>query len=154
LSRYYILAPFDAYLIFEIGSLIHSISFAGDSCGSPLTGSIRRAVEAAFENADVKKLPDELLDINIEARSYALYAFLRKTGAYELYAYSDVAYLVYGSRHYARAVANWLRLNRFAFFVPCHRVVAKHSLGGFSAGVELKRRILEWERNLATAGFR
>jgi methylated-DNA-[protein]-cysteine S-methyltransferase len=36
--------------------------------------------------------------------------------------------------------------NRFAFVVPCHRVVAAHGIGGYgSAGVEVKRRLLALE---------
>jgi hypothetical protein len=37
--------------------------------------------------------------------------------------------------------------NRFPIIIPCHRVVASNSLGGFTArdGVNLKQRMLELE---------
>jgi methylated-DNA-[protein]-cysteine S-methyltransferase len=36
--------------------------------------------------------------------------------------------------------------NRYAFIVPCHRVVAAHGIGSYgSAGVEVKRRLLRLE---------
>lgn len=43
----------------------------------------------------------------------------------------------------ARAVGNALGANPAPLFVPCHRVVSKGGLGGFSRGRELKRRLLE-----------
>jgi len=50
-----------------------------------------------------------------------------------------------GTRGY-RAVGRILSLNPFPIIIPCHRVVrADGSLGGFSAGIELKRKLLEIE---------
>lgn len=47
----------------------------------------------------------------------------------------------------ARAVGTVMSQNRFPLIVPCHRVVAANSLGGFSApdGLSLKRRLLAME---------
>ena len=36
--------------------------------------------------------------------------------------------------------------NRLPIIVPCHRIVSASGLGGYSYGVELKRRLLELER--------
>jgi len=44
-----------------------------------------------------------------------------------------------------RAVGSILRSNPFAPFIPCHRVVAKKGVGGFSTGVEEKKKMLELE---------
>jgi len=44
-----------------------------------------------------------------------------------------------------RAVGNALRKNRLAPIVPCHRVVSSQGIGGFSGGIEKKRRLLEKE---------
>ncbi len=38
-----------------------------------------------------------------------------------------------------------LSRNVLPIFIPCHRVVAKRSLGGYSAGLELKMKLLEHE---------
>lgn len=56
----------------------------------------------------------------------------------------------------ARAVAGACRRNPYAGIIPCHRVVAQSGLGGFMGQatgemVELKRRILACERELAQA---
>ena len=45
----------------------------------------------------------------------------------------------------ARAVGAIMRSNPFAYFIPCHRVVAKNGEGGFSIGIEEKRRLLSEE---------
>ncbi|WP_456432386.1 methylated-DNA--[protein]-cysteine S-methyltransferase [Thermosulfuriphilus sp.] len=45
----------------------------------------------------------------------------------------------------ARAVGMALAQNPVPILVPCHRVVAKGGLGGFSGGLELKRFLLNLE---------
>lgn len=45
-----------------------------------------------------------------------------------------------------RAVGISLKRNPLPLIIPCHRVVAKNSLGGYSYGVEKKKFILERER--------
>ncbi len=48
----------------------------------------------------------------------------------------------------ARAVGQVMAKNPFAILVPCHRVVARQGLGGFAWGLELKKRLLAFERGL------
>jgi len=45
-----------------------------------------------------------------------------------------------------RAVANALASNPFVLVVPCHRVVSKNGIGGFSAGVWRKKWLLNFEK--------
>ena len=45
----------------------------------------------------------------------------------------------------ARAVGGACGRNRVLIIVPCHRVLASNGLGGFGAGLDLKRRLLEHE---------
>lgn len=58
-------------------------------------------------------------------------------------AYSDVAASL-GSRAW-RATGTALANNPIPILVPCHRVTAKHGIGGFGECVWLKRRMLELE---------
>ena len=58
--------------------------------------------------------------------------------------YSELARRI-GSRA-VRAVGGALSRNPFPIIVPCHRVVAKNGLGGYSCGLDLKIRLLELER--------
>ena len=46
-----------------------------------------------------------------------------------------------------RAVGNALAKNPAPVIIPCHRVVAKNGLGGFSYGVDVKKQLLELESN-------
>lgn len=52
-----------------------------------------------------------------------------------------------GSPQASRAVGNALGKNRFAPFIPCHRIICSDgSLGGYAFGVEVKRLLLLWEK--------
>jgi methylated-DNA-[protein]-cysteine S-methyltransferase len=45
----------------------------------------------------------------------------------------------------ARAVGNALGKNPLPIIIPCHRVIAKKGIGGYSAGIDIKTRLLELE---------
>lgn len=60
-----------------------------------------------------------------------------------------------GAPQAARAVGMALGANPVPFFIPCHRVIAGDgSLGGFSAGLPLKRRLLKAEGIVFSYGKR
>lgn len=44
-----------------------------------------------------------------------------------------------------RAIGSVCHKNKILIIVPCHRVVAKNSIGGFSSGIEIKIKLLELE---------
>ena len=58
--------------------------------------------------------------------------------------YGELAKLA-GCEDGARAVGGAVGANPILIAVPCHRVVAADSIGGFSAGLDLKRKLLETE---------
>ena len=59
--------------------------------------------------------------------------------------YGELATLI-GSPKGARAIGRACHTNPFPLFFPCHRVVGHGgALGGFAAGVEIKRKLLEFE---------
>jgi methylated-DNA-[protein]-cysteine S-methyltransferase len=63
----------------------------------------------------------------------------------EVVTYGELAALA-GYPGTARAVGSFCAGNRFAFFVPCHRVVAANGIGGYGAsGIGVKRRLLALE---------
>ncbi len=67
----------------------------------------------------------------------------------QLSSYRNLASLV-GGRRYARAVGNAVGSNPLPIVVPCHRIVAHDgSLGGFSCGLPIKRKLLALEGSLA-----
>jgi methylated-DNA-[protein]-cysteine S-methyltransferase len=77
---------------------------------------------------------------------------LRTVKAGELITYGALAQSV-GSPHSARAVGGAVGANPMLIAVPCHRVVAADgSLGGFSAGLGVKRWLLAHEGVAARPG--
>ena len=63
----------------------------------------------------------------------------------EVVSYGELAALA-GRPGAARAAGAFCAANRFAFVIPCHRVVAAHGIGGYgAAGPDLKRRLLALE---------
>ena len=60
--------------------------------------------------------------------------------------YGDIAKSIHNS---PRAVGNACASNPIPIIIPCHRVLSKTSLGGYSGigGVETKRFLLDLERN-------
>lgn len=66
-----------------------------------------------------------------------------------LRSYQWVAVRVGGSQ-YARAVGNAVGANPIPIVIPCHRIVAQDaSIGGFSCGLPMKRKLLTLEGTLA-----
>jgi len=68
----------------------------------------------------------------------------RKISRGSVMTYSELAQ-VSGRPRAARAVGNVMRKNTHLILVPCHRVVGKRDLGGFSSGLEVKRKLLRLE---------
>ncbi|MBU0479037.1 MGMT family protein [bacterium] len=59
--------------------------------------------------------------------------------------YSDIAKAI-GKPKAARAVGNALAKNKTPILIPCHRVIKSDgSLGGFTMGLEWKKKLLELE---------
>jgi len=64
----------------------------------------------------------------------------------ETVSYGELARMV-GCKS-AQAVGQAVGANPIALFIPCHRVIAAHGkLGGYAYGQEIKRHLLEWEKN-------
>ncbi len=68
---------------------------------------------------------------------------LRKIKYGETITYAGLAKRI-SSRAY-RAVGRALASNPIPIVIPCHRVVAKNGVGGYSGGVDVKKRLLELE---------
>jgi O-6-methylguanine DNA methyltransferase len=58
--------------------------------------------------------------------------------------YGSIA-LEAGNRGFARAVGRICGKNPLVIIVPCHRVIAASSIGGYSAGLDKKRYLLKIE---------
>jgi methylated-DNA-[protein]-cysteine S-methyltransferase len=89
---------------------------------------------------------DVRLDLDgVSGFQRALAATLRAVPRGEVVTYGELAALA-GRPGAARAAGTFCARNRFAVFVPCHRVVAAAGIGGYgSLGVDYKRRLLALE---------
>lgn len=60
--------------------------------------------------------------------------------------YGELASAI-GQPKAARAIGGACHINPFPLFIPCHRIVAAGGkLGGFATDLEIKRRLLEFEK--------
>ena len=86
------------------------------------------------------------LNFRIEASPFALkvYSSMQEISYGKTASYSDLAKAA-GSKKAFRAVGTVCGNNLLPIIVPCHRVLAKNGLGGFSSGLKLKKFLLELE---------
>ncbi|BEP17695.1 hypothetical protein PYJP_10470 [Pyrofollis japonicus] len=52
-----------------------------------------------------------------------------------------------------RAIGAYMRANKDIVVVPCHRVVSKTGLGGYSRGLEFKKKLLKIEGAITDNGL-
>ncbi len=72
----------------------------------------------------------------------SVWAALQKIPLGTVGSYLDVAKMI-GKPKSVRAVANAIGANPICVFIPCHRVIKSDgTLGGFSSGIALKKRLL------------
>jgi len=106
------------------------------------------ALTAALERYFKGEEPVDLdLTLNIEAGTpfqRRVWKTLRDIPYGETWNYGRVAALV-SRPGGARAVGQAVGRNPLPILVPCHRVVGASGLGGFSGGLEMKRRLLALE---------
>jgi methylated-DNA-[protein]-cysteine S-methyltransferase len=94
--------------------------------------------------------PDTFADVELDLEwctpfQRAAVEALRSIPYGETATYGEVAALA-GHPNAQRAVGSVCASNRFALFVPCHRVVGASDLGSYgSLGLPYKRRLLELE---------
>ncbi len=59
--------------------------------------------------------------------------------------YKEVAEKIENPKAF-RAVAMAMKRNPYMIYVPCHRVIGARGIGGYTPGVEIKKRLLEFEK--------
>jgi O-6-methylguanine DNA methyltransferase len=64
--------------------------------------------------------------------------------------YHEIAIMIQQPKA-ARAVGQAISKNPVLIVIPCHRVLAKHGLGGFSSGLDLKETLLRTLKNKVIA---
>lgn len=75
-----------------------------------------------------------------------IYLALLKVPYAKTISYSELAFLA-GYPKAARACGLAMAKNPLPVFIPCHRVVGKNSVGGYSPYLEIKKALLSLEMN-------
>jgi len=92
-----------------------------------------------------KTLSNILKDKRFSSFERRVYGAVSRIPCGEARSYKWVAAKI-GSPGASRAVGNALNKNPYAVTIPCHRVIKSDgSIGGYSKGVYLKRRLLKRE---------
>lgn len=119
--------------------------------GAPGTGNAPYLAEAEAQILAYLRGERRELDFPIDPRGTAfqkrVWAALREIPYGKTQTYGELARSI-GVPGGARAVGNAAGKNPCLMIIPCHRLVAAHSLGGFSAGLEVKKTLLHLEGSL------
>ncbi len=135
------------FIEIEYSTKIHSLRFA--AAGKHLIEKKRHEVTFELEQYFNGEVIDFSCEVDLSHLSPFVQKVLEETGNIrygKTITYSELAERI-GSR--ARAAGNALSKNPVPVVIPCHRVVAKKGIGGYSEGIEIKAILLEFEkRNL------
>lgn len=106
-------------------------------------GTTTKALKAILAGKPPKDFPP--LDITGTAFQKSVWQALRKISPGKTKSYGEIASLI-GRPKAVRAVGGACGANPMPVLIPCHRVLAANKkLGGFSGGLDWKRRLLQRE---------
>jgi len=111
--------------------------------------SLSEAIASWIEGYLAGREPKRSLPVNLSRLppfTRRLLQLLQKVPQGSSLSYGELATVAGGSR-FARAVGAALARNPCLLIIPCHRVLtAQKQIGGFSAGTDLKKRLLAFEK--------
>ncbi len=117
--------------------------------GKPQNSEIIRSLEAYFETGNESFTGYKLKLDGMTPFQRKVLKTIGKIPPGETMTYGEVAKAA-GRPGAARAVGNVMARNPIPLILPCHRVVASNGLGGFTGGLEIKRKLLKLERHKGT----
>lgn len=126
-------------------NVIKSLSMTSNKpAKKPVGSKVIRSIETYFKNGqgDFSGYKFDLDGMTPFQRS--VLEAISKIPAGETMTYGEVAAAA-GKPGAARAVGNVMAHNPIPLMLPCHRVVASNGLGGFTGGLEVKRKLLKLE---------
>jgi len=124
---------------------IKSLSMTSKKPADPSKGSkVVRSLEAYFKDGkgDFSGYTFDIGGMTPFQRS--VLEAISKIPPGETMTYGEVAAAA-GKPGAARAVGNVMAHNPIPLMLPCHRVVASNGLGGFTGGLDIKRKLLKLE---------
>lgn len=148
--KIYNLLPVKVYIAIDFDVGIDKISFfplKGKKPSSDKWIKMDKFVETFYKTGYYYGLPLPLYT-EPDKKQMAFLLYLQNILPGKTKTYGEVAFEFFGNRNYARATGKLLNKNRWPLLFPCHRVVSKKDIGGFSAGVAIKEMLLEREKHL------
>ena len=118
-----------------------------DSQIKPFNNELRRWLQT-YKNGNPCKFPYKLNARGTEFQK-AVWNAMQKIPYGETKTYKWIAEKI-GRPKAVRAVGNACGANPIPLVIPCHRVVATNGLGGFSSGLNIKKKLLQIENLLAS----
>ncbi|MDY6906387.1 MAG: MGMT family protein [Thermodesulfobacteriota bacterium] len=109
--------------------------------------ALAEALKRYFSGGDIPAIPWDDLDMaQLTPNQQKLLRSVAEIPPGSVRSYGEVARLA-GFPGGARFAGNTLAKNPFPVFIPCHRVIRSDGgIGGFGAGVEMKKKMLALER--------
>ena len=112
--------------------------------GSAFADLLEQVIAAVEAPGDFSHIP---LDVKGTAFQEACWRELQRIPAGETRSYAQIAAAA-GNPKAVRAAGSANGANNVAVLIPCHRVIRSDgNLGGYAYGLEIKRKLLEKERN-------
>ena len=130
-------SPVGDLSIAENDNLIVSIDWGWGSLEekTPLLEEAKNQI-AAYFNGKLKKFDLPILPLGT-AYQQQVWEFLQTIPFGTTKSYSELAKIIGGS---ARSIGNANAANPIPIIIPCHRVIGKHTLGGYSGGEGIKTK--------------
>lgn len=122
------------------GDTVYRVHFGRTGPGGPVHPLIHRYLRG--QEVDLTGLRSPAVEG--DGMRAAIYRAVRGIGYGEVATYGEIAERVGTS---PRAVGQAMARNPTPLVIPCHRVVSKNGLGGFSPSPEIKRDLLAMERS-------
>ncbi len=141
-------SPIGTLLIGEENGAVVRIVLTQEVCPAEENDTLRDA-KLALDRYFAGESKELSFDIAPKGTDFQqkIWAELRKIPYGKTASYKDIAERACGSARYARAAASAAHRNPILLAIPCHRMIAADgSLGGFAAGNDAKRILLELER--------
>ena len=135
--------PLDCYVYIGVsGDKVASVEFRhfGEPKKLPITDDLTRY----FSGKPVDFLKYDVCLEEFTPFEQAVLNETRKISYGNTITYAELADRI-GKAGAARAVGNALSKNPVPIVIPCHRVVGKDNIGGYSQDIEIKKRLLKIE---------
>ncbi|MDD1663153.1 MAG: methylated-DNA--[protein]-cysteine S-methyltransferase [Methanomicrobiales archaeon] len=123
------------------GDAVYHVHFGRTGPAGPIHPLIHRYLKG--QEVDLTGLSSPAGEGN--RMSAAIYRAVRRVGYGEVATYGEIAEVV-GTA--PRAVGQAMARNPTPLVIPCHRIVSKNGLGGFTPPLEIKRDLLAMERSV------